>query len=389
MIALRKICNYFLPIFILNGILFIPFSFSLTSVQVNISQFLFLPLTEKIAALFQLEILLKDFSSDSLSLYILLLLLFVLSIIFATTAVLYEIKKGVRIPIENNIRPIARYYLALILLIYGFSKVFKAQFYLPEPNLLFTPLGNLEKDILFWSTIGSSRSYSIFLGIIEIIPALLLLFRKTASIGSFMAVGVLIHVVAINFSYSISVKLFSLFLLILALFLAFRTLKKTWYLFQTGQFSTTDFFEPTHSFKMPFYPFLKLLVISLLFTEALTPAIKSSNFNDDKVPRPLYHGAYSVQENQWGIKRFFIHRDGYLIFQHNDDAFSDFTFVLTGKDKFLVTDYSLKQQQGYIHWEENKKVLNLHVNGIDLSGTQLNTKKMPLLNSTFAWTVDL
>jgi hypothetical protein len=356
---------------------------------VNISQFLFLPLTEKIAALIQLEILLKDFSSDSLSLYILLLLLFVLSIIFATTAVLYEIKKGVRIPIENNIRPIARYYLALILLIYGFSKVFKAQFYLPEPNLLFTPLGNLEKDILFWSTIGSSRSYSIFLGIIEIIPALLLLFRKTASIGSFMAVGVLIHVVAINFSYSISVKLFSLFLLILALFLAFRTLKKTWYLFQTGQFSTTDFFEPTHSFKMPFYPFLKLLVISLLFTEALTPAIKSSNFNDDKVPRPLYHGAYSVQENQWGIKRFFIHRDGYLIFQNNDDSFTDYRFILGEKGGFTITDYSQNQQKGILKWYAKKEQFSLHLNNIHLNGTKVNPESLPLLKSSFQWAVDL
>jgi hypothetical protein len=123
-----------------------------------------------------------------------------------------EKRKGYNLNLENKIRPIIRYYLALILFIYGFSKVFKAQFYLPEPNLLFTTLGNLDKDILFWSTIGSSRSYSIFLGIIEIIPAMLLLFRKTSFIGSLIATGVLLHVVAINLLFYFCENLFTFFI---------------------------------------------------------------------------------------------------------------------------------------------------------------------------------
>jgi fumarate reductase subunit D len=385
---LKKIINYFLTLFILNGILFIPFSFSFSAIQLKICQFIFLPIVEKITHHFQYNLLLTDFSSDSLAMYLLILILVIVSLLFSLFLFYIEKRKGYNLNIENKIRPIIRYYLALVLLIYGFSKVFKAQFYLPEPNLLFTHLGNLDKDILFWSTIGSSRSYSIFLGIIEIVPALLLLFRKTVFIGSLMATGVLLHIVAINFSYSISVKIFSLFLLILALFLAFKTIKNTWHLFQTGQFSTTDFFEPKRSYKKPFYPFLKSLIIVLLFIEALAPAIKSSNFNDDKVLRPLYHGAYNVQENQWGIKRFFIHRDGYLIFQDKNDSMTDYKFQLVNKNVFLLKDYQLNAQTGKLKWNPTSRKMELILNSIHLVGQQIDLKSLPLMKSQFSWTVD-
>lgn len=385
---LKKIVNYFLALFILNGILFIPFSFSYSTIQLKICQFIFLPIVEKITHQFQYNLLLIDFSSDSLAMYLLILILVIVSLLFSLFLYYMEKRKGYNLNLENKIRPIIRYYLALILLIYGFSKVFKAQFYLPEPNLLFTPLGNLDKDILFWSTIGSSRSYSIFLGIIEIIPALLLLSRKTTFIGSLMATGVLIHVVSINFSYSISVKIYSLFLLILALFLAFRTIKNTWHLFQTGQFSTTDFFEPRHSFKKPFYSFVKSLIIALLFMEAIAPAIKSGNFNDDKVLRPLYHGAYKVQENQWGIKRFFIHRDGYLIFQDKNDSMTDYKFQLVNKNVFLLKDYQLKAQTGKLKWNPTSHKMELILNSIHLVGKQIDLEALALMKSQFSWTVD-
>ena len=203
-----------------------------------------------------------------------------------------------------------------------------------------------------------------------------------------MATGVLLHIVAINFSYSISVKVFSLFLLILALFLAFKTIKNTWHLFQTGQFSTTDFFEPTRSYKKPFYPFLKALIIVLLFIEALAPAIKSSNFNDDKVLRPLYHGAYKVQENQWGIKRFFIHRDGYLIFQDKNDSMTDYKFQLVNKNVFLLKDYQLNAQTGKLKWNPTTRKMELILNSIHLVGQQIDLKSLPLMKSQFSWTVD-
>lgn len=385
---LKKITKYFLALFILNGILFIPFSFSFSAFQLKICQFIFLPITEKIAHYFTNNLLLTDFSSDSLAMYLLILILVIVSLLFSLLLFYMEKRKGYNLNLENKIRPIIRYYLALILLIYGFSKVFKAQFYLPEPNLLFTPLGNLDKDILFWSTIGSSRFYSIFLGIIEIIPAVLLLFRKSSFIGSFIATGVLIHVVAINFSYSISVKIFSLFLLFIAVFLVARAIKNTWKVFQTGDFSTSQFYEPSHTLNIPFYPLVKTLLILMIFSEALAPAFKTGNFNDDLQPRPIYHGAYTVQNNLLKIKRFFIHRDGYLIFQNEDDTFTDYKFHLLENGVFLLKDYQLQQHEGRLKWNPKSQRLELSLNSIKIIGKQIDLKQMPLLKSQFSWTVD-
>ena len=82
-----------------------------------------------------------------------------------------------------------RYYLALQLFLYGFNKVFKCQFFLPEPNTLYTHIGEAPKDLLFWSAMGSSYFYTVFGGVLEVFAASLLLFRKTYLLGSLMALS--------------------------------------------------------------------------------------------------------------------------------------------------------------------------------------------------------
>src|ERR1041385_6593850 len=47
---------------------------------------------------------------------------------------------------------VMRYYLGFMMLFYGFDKVIKLQFYFPEPNTLFTPIGKLPHGSLYWST---------------------------------------------------------------------------------------------------------------------------------------------------------------------------------------------------------------------------------------------
>ena len=107
--------------------------------------------------------------------------------------------------------------VSFFLFVYGFNKVFKIQFYIPEPNTLYTPLGQLSKDILFWSSMGSSHSYNLFMGLVEILPALFLLFRRTRMLGAVISFTVLLNVLMINFGFDISVKILSSFLLFLSL----------------------------------------------------------------------------------------------------------------------------------------------------------------------------
>lgn len=108
---------------------------------------------------------------------------------------------------------VLRYYLGFILLLYGVSKLFEIQFTLPTPTRLDGRIGDMSPMGMLWTFMGSSRPYTVFGGALEIIPGLLLLSRRTAMLGAVAAIAVLTNIVALNFSYDVPVKLFSLELL--------------------------------------------------------------------------------------------------------------------------------------------------------------------------------
>lgn len=72
---------------------------------------------------------------------------------------------------------------------------------------------------LSWFFIGYSSPYQFFSGVMEVLVGLLLLWRKTTTIGALMAVGVFLNVFMLNICYDIPVKLFSLHILIGAILL--------------------------------------------------------------------------------------------------------------------------------------------------------------------------
>ena len=285
-----------------------------------------------------------EISSDSLGHYI-----HIFNLIWISVLVTLSLKVLLKDK-EVNLRPYLFqsliFYLSLQLLIYGLDKVFKAQFFFPEPNTLFTPLKDLSKDILYWSTIGISRSYSLFLGGAEIFVAVILLFRKTRLAGIVLGTGIMINVVAVNFSYDISVKVYSLFLL-----LGFLILLSPYFNYLYGVFTQKEHIQKPKKKEEIFIKFqskkwiLKTPLILLFLAEGLLPYIQTNNFNDDTYERPKFHGAYSVDENEMEIKNVFIHRHGYLIFQNKKDEFEDFKMELdSANNQLLVFNYRTKER---------------------------------------------
>jgi hypothetical protein len=72
---------------------------------------------------------------------------------------------------------------------------------------------------LLWTMMGASPAYQMFSGLCEAVAGLLLFWRRTTLLGALMAVGVLTNVVALNFCFDVPVKLYSLQLLLTALFI--------------------------------------------------------------------------------------------------------------------------------------------------------------------------
>jgi hypothetical protein len=79
---------------------------------------------------------------------------------------------------------------------------------------------------LLWTFMGASTAYQVFSGLMELVSGLLLLFRRTATLGALAAMAVLTNVVMLNLCYDVPVKLLSIHLLLMALFLAAPDLRR-------------------------------------------------------------------------------------------------------------------------------------------------------------------
>ncbi|MBX9852190.1 MAG: hypothetical protein K2X86_10595 [Cytophagaceae bacterium] len=129
----------------------------------------------------------------------------------------------------------------------------------------------------------------------------------------------------------------------------------------------------------------------------------NQNFNDDVAERPFLHGAYEVKEsifkgdnageNFSSVKRFFIHRNGYIIFQDYNDQMKDFRLDIDRSWKmFVLTDYNLNRiNLGYMH-REKEGVLEIQYFDKDgeyiLKAKSFDWKKLPLMRNDFHWAVD-
>lgn len=341
-------------------------------------------------------------SSDTTSLYLLVLLLFLFAVLLALLSGLYK-NNPRKEKAYTAIRLLLCYYLSWQLLRYGFDKVFKAQFYLPEPNILYTPLGQVSKDLLFWSAMGTSRWYSVFGGVAEITAAVLLLFQRTRIIGSLLSFGILLQVVAINFGFDISVKVYSLFLLFLSALLTAPQLHRL-YRFLLLQETTSLKQEPFIVLTSRAAGIsIKTFAIGLLFLDATAPYILSRHFNDDTVARPYLHGAYEVNRVEEDgkpldlslspVKRFFIHRKGYLIFQDPQDSTQDYRLEISPeKNKLLLTGYDLHRSSIDYTYREQDSTLTLTYSRNNkqylLQAKALDWKKLPALQDHFHWRSD-
>ena len=397
----RKYFKYAAFVFGFLGIIFIPFPLNFLPGREKLAEIIFNgPISLLSRFLFGHRPMILEISSDSATLYLLVFFLFILSLIISGVS-LYKV---VAARFMENAFPYLQtfftYFLAIIMLKYGLDKIFKTQFYLPEPNILYTPIGNVSKDLLFWSTMGSSYGYNLFIGLAELIPAVFLFFRPTRRTGLILAFLVLIHITAINFCFDISVKVFSVFLLAIATLLLVPVFKPL-FQFLSGKKDVNLQIVPVLVDPGGKKWIIKGLTLALILGEGLFPYLGTGNFNDDDFPRPFLHGGYEVtridnlsttsNEELPSLKRFFIHRSGYIVFQDANDEMQDFHLDIDKTDsEFILTDYELKTIRLKFEFRDN--ILKLHYFGRNseflLTGRELDWRALPLLRQDFHWSID-
>jgi hypothetical protein len=389
--------NKSFALFCILGFLFIPLTFDGLDFQYQLTRFLFLQPVSWIQNHFFSEAIKNiDFSSDTIGLNILLCLLLAIACIVIALLDLFKIKSYKVIPL---FRFLAAYYIAFILLKYGVDKIVKRQFYLPEPNILYANFGSLTRDTLFWSTFGTSRSYSLITGGMEVVTAILILVKRTRIAGLFLSVLILANILLINFSFDISVKTFAAFLLLVSVCMVYPYLKSCYAFFiQRKQAQLLSLQLPVTRLSNR----INILLSAVLVCYVLYPYIRAGNFNDDKAERPFLHGAYGVtrfiiagdtlHSGDFPYKRFFIHRNSYIIFQQKDDTMTDYFFEIDSIQKQLtLQDYDKNTVMVTYAYTEKTGALQLKFNNREkwiIESDALNWKALPALQGGTHYTVD-
>jgi hypothetical protein len=103
---------------------------------------------------------------------------------------------------EEKLYIFLRYGLALFLLLYGFSKLFGAQFTVLDSELD-KRLGRVSGFWLTWYYFSYSKIYGSLIAVIQIAGAVLLMFRKTTLLGACVLLPLLVNVALIDLFYGI------------------------------------------------------------------------------------------------------------------------------------------------------------------------------------------
>ena len=252
-------------------------------------------------------------------------------------------------PANYWLRTLLRYFLIINCLGYGIDKLYALQMSFPNQSQLVTPLGDFLPMRLSWMFIGYSTPYQMFSGIMEIIAGLLLLNRKTITLGLFIATAVFTNVMVLNLCYDIVVKLFSIHLVIYSLYLLLNDSKRLLNFFVFNLPATHNTIHD-HSFNKKSLR-LTRVVLKLLFIAmfVLWPLYHTrdmymswANETDTKPVRP---GLYDVTV-------FAINKDTVPALVTDTLRWKDLVFEKGGGGSVGSTDTSFRQRyrRGYFNF---------------------------------------
>ena len=168
---------------------------------------------------YEITVLPHGGSGDTTWNYVQVLCIFALAMIAAIGWSLLDRKHRNYNRMQDWLRVYVRFALGVAMISYGSSKVIQSQFPPPSLDRLLQPFGDASPMGLLWTFMGASQSYNLFAGLGEMLGGVLLFARRTTLLGSLVSIAVMSHIAMLNFSYDVPVKLYSLHLLAMAIFL--------------------------------------------------------------------------------------------------------------------------------------------------------------------------
>jgi hypothetical protein len=243
-----------------------------------------------------------------------------------------------------------RYYIAMIAFLYGTIKIFTLQMYFPNLSQLATPLGDYLPMRLSWMFIGYSGPYQIFSGLMETLAGLLLIYRRTATLGALVATGVFLNVLMLNLSYDIPVKLFSIQIVLSCLYLVINDQNRLIRFFVLNKQTSPAVLYP--------YPFKRkwirvaviLLKIGFVVVALILPFRESmKRYKEMQAPPPRQ----LIQTGFYDVIHYVVNRDTIPPSYKNGLRWGDVVFDAGGSGSIRTTDTLFRQWygRGYFDYE--------------------------------------
>lgn len=240
-----------------------------------------------------------------------------------------------------------RYYIALIAFLYGIMKVFALQMPFPNYSLMATPIGDLAPMRLSWVFIGYSTPYQVFSGAMEVLVGALLLYRRTATFGVMMGLTVFSNVLLLNLSYDIVVKLFSMHLVLMCLFLLANEYKRiASFLFWNRPAPQGTVYEFRFSTKrmrtgrlVLKIIFILVAVVSVLYRTVAVDLKSYNTYFGKSEPKPLKTGVYEVTV-------FAVNRDTLPLSSQDPARWGDVILDNAVRGSIRTSDTSFRQYYG-------------------------------------------
>jgi hypothetical protein len=248
-----------------------------------------------------------------------------------------------------------RYYIALMCFQYGIIKLFCIQMPTPSLSQLATPLGDFGPMRLCWIYMGYSQPYQIFSGMAELITGLLLLYRRTVTLGLLLGLGVFINVMTMNLSFDIPVKGFSMELTICCLFLLVWDHRRLFAFMALNQSAGgTRLYEPVGMRRGMRIArlLLKLCFVYVAIGEFFfLTANRYHNLHKPEVAGPIHTGVYAVRV-------FVVNGDTIPPSFRDSIRWKDVIFDSKGRGSVNCPDTSFAWKYGYgrglFHYETAK-----------------------------------
>jgi len=242
-----------------------------------------------------------------------------------------------------------RYFIILIGISYGIIKILGLQMPFPNLSQLATPLGDFLPMRLSWMFIGYSSTYQFFSGAIEVLAAVLLLFRRTATLGVLVATGVFTNVMMLNLSYDIPVKINSISMVILCFYLLVQELPRLYRFFFLQEATPGNLFIfpfETKRSRMIARAAKWIFVALAMYTYLDLSFARIDRLSKRKMPTPVQAGMYDViKQTKMG--------DTITINSSDSVYWQNIVFDIGYEGSIKTTDNRFRQRygRGYFNFE--------------------------------------